>query len=46
MKDVTRALLQAEAQDEAIAFEGPVKAYGEELHTWDDLHELQEEEDG
>ena len=44
--DVARELLQAEAQDEAIAFEEPVKVYGEELHTWDDLHELQEEEDG
>ena len=44
--DVARELLQAEAQDEAIAFEGPVKVYGEELRTWDDLHELQEEEDG
>ena len=46
MKDVIQALLQAEAQDEAVAFEEPVKVYGEELHTWDDLHELQEEEDG
>ena len=46
MKDVTRALLQAEAADETVAFEGPVKVYGEELPTWDDLHELREEEDG
>ena len=45
-KNVTRALLQAEAADETVAFEGPVKVYGEELPTWDDLHELREEDDG
>ena len=44
--DATRALLQAEAADETVAFEGPVKVYGEELPTWDDLHELREEDDG